>query len=55
MQYIIPQIEKMFAPNKIPLPPQKKNTEDQFYKEQTTKYTKTLYQTDTIRPADTDM
>ena len=31
-------------------PPQK-NTEDNFYEVQTTKCTKTLYKTDTIRPA----
>ena len=40
-------LKKIFDPNKIP--PQK-NTEDNFYEVQTTKCTKTLYKTDTIRP-----
>ena len=40
-------LKKIFDPNKIPLP---KNTEDNFYEVRTTKCTKTLYKTDTIRP-----
>ena len=41
------QLKKIFDAYKIP--PQK-NTEDNFYEVQTTKCTKTLYKTDTIRP-----
>ena len=49
MQYVIPPIKKkIFDRNKITL---QKNTADNFYKVQTTKCTKTLYQTDTIYPA----
>ena len=44
----IPPIKKILDPNKIPSP---KNTEDIFYELEITKCTKTLYQTDTIRPA----
>ena len=40
-------LQKKFNPNKIP--PQK-NTEDNLYEVRTTKCTKTLYKTDTIRP-----
>ena len=48
MQYVIPPIKKIVDPNKLP---PKKFTEDNFYEVQTTKCTKILYQTDTIRPA----
>ena len=43
---------KIFYPKKIPHPQKKKikNTADNFYEVQTTKCTKSLYQTDTIRP-----
>ena len=44
----LPLKKNIFDPNKIP--PQK-NTDDNFYGVQMTKCTKTLYQTDTIRPA----
>ena len=47
MQYVIPPIKKIFDPNQIP---HQKNMEDNFHKVQTRKCTKTLYQTDTIRP-----
>ena len=40
--------KNIFPPNKIP---PKKIKEDNFYEVQTTKCTKTLYKTDTIRPA----
>ena len=48
MQYVIPPIKKIIIyPNKIP---HQKNTEDNFHEIQTTKCTKTMNQTDTIRP-----
>ena len=40
--------KKYFTPTKYPL----KNTKDNLYEVQTTKCTKTLYQTDTIRHTD---
>ena len=47
MQYVIPPIKKKYlTPTKYPF----KKTEDNFYEVQTTKCTKILYQTDTIRP-----
>ena len=49
MQYVIPPIkEKYLTPTKYP--PPKKNMEHNFHEVQTTKCTKTLYQTDTISP-----
>ena len=49
MQYVIPPIKKNYlTPKNTPSP--LKNTEDNFYEVQRTKCTKTLYQTDTIRP-----
>ena len=47
MQYVIPPIKKKyFTPTKYA----PKNTKYNLYEVQTTKCTKTLYQTDTIRP-----
>ena len=46
MQNVIFPINFFLTPTKYP----QKNTEDNFYEVQTTKCTKTLYQTETIHP-----
>ena len=50
MQYVIPPIKNQKIDHNRISPPE--NTEVNFYEPQTTKCTKSLYQTDTIRPAD---
>ena len=48
MHYVAPPLKKNYlTPTKYPPP---KNTEDNFHEVQTTKCTKTLYKTNTIRP-----